>query len=467
MAEKNINDIPRSLRDLFDRGMAAYNKDNFDYAIHLFTDLLQKEPAFFDCRQALRAAQFRKGGKGGGLLKRFLSQASPSLAKGQIALRTNPTEAIHCAEQVLNDSPNSAAAHELLARAAMAVDLPRTAVLSLEIVFKANPGDRGVAMRLAEALVAAGQVARADKIYSDLLAAKPNDLEVARAYKDLGAHRTIHEKGYADFGSTSASYRDALKDEKEAVTLEQENRSLKAGDAASLLLQEYQQRLAREPDNPKVLRTIADLHTQAGRFDDAIAAYSQILEREGRQDAALERALTDVRLKQFDARIQALDPADPDHASKLATLREERDTLELADCRARVDRYPADLALRFELGQLHFRARRITEAIQELQKAQGHPHLRLAAMGLIARCFALRGMNDLAARTFQNVLKEKPGFDDEKKELLYDLGVVLDKMGKASEAMDQFKLIYENDIGFRDVAARVDAYYAAQAGGST
>jgi len=40
-------------------------------------------------------------------------------------------------------------------------------------------------------------------------------------------------------------------------------------------------------------------------------------------------------------------------------------------------------------------------------------------------------LNDLAARTFQNAIREKPVFDDEKKELLYELGSVLEKMGKA------------------------------------
>jgi len=266
MAEKSLNDIPRALREQFDRGMAAYNKQNLDYAITLFTDVLQKEPAFYDCREALRAAQFRKGGKGPGLFKKFLGQASPVLAKAQIALRTNPPEALHCAEEVLNEDPKNHAAHELLARAAMNIGLPRTAVLSLEIVFKANPGDRGVAIRLAQALVAAGQVARADKIYSDLLASNPADLEVARAYKDLGARRTIHEKGYAEFGSSDASYRNALKDKEEAVTLEQEQRTVKAEDVSQRLLDDHEERLAREPGNLKVLRNIADLHAQAGRL---------------------------------------------------------------------------------------------------------------------------------------------------------------------------------------------------------
>jgi tetratricopeptide (TPR) repeat protein len=71
-------------------------------------------------------------------------------------------------------------------------------------------------------------------------------------------------------------------------------------------------------------------------------------------------------------------------------------------------------------------------------------------------------MFDLAARTFQNALKEKPGFDDEKKELIYQLGCVLEKMNKREEAIEQFKQIYEIDIGYKDVAAKVDAYYSQQ-----
>jgi lipopolysaccharide biosynthesis regulator YciM len=80
-------------------------------------------------------------------------------------------------------------------------------------------------------------------------------------------------------------------------------------------------------------------------------------------------------------------------------------------------------------------------------------------MSYLGQCFALRGMNDMAARTLQNALKEKGVFDDEKKELLYALGVVFEKMGKTEEAMDQFKQIYEVDMGFKDVSAKVDAYY--------
>jgi tetratricopeptide (TPR) repeat protein len=126
------------------------------------------------------------------------------------------------------------------------------------------------------------------------------------------------------------------------------------------------------------------------------------------------------------------------------------------------EKYPSDLQLRFDLGLLHFKAGKLTEAIPEFQKAQSNPHKRIPALNYLGQCFARRGLNDLAARTFQNALKEKPTFDDEKKELIYELGSVLEKLGKVEEAIEQFKLIYEVDIGYRDVAAKVDAYYSKQ-----
>jgi tetratricopeptide (TPR) repeat protein len=114
------------------------------------------------------------------------------------------------------------------------------------------------------------------------------------------------------------------------------------------------------------------------------------------------------------------------------------------------------------LGQLYFQAGKITEAIQEFQKAQGNPHKRLLAMNYLAQCYAKRKMYDMAARQLQNAIKEKPVFDDEKKEMVYNLGCVLESMGKKEDAVEQFKLIYEMDIGYKDVAAKVDAFYAGQ-----
>jgi hypothetical protein len=35
-------------------------------------------------------------------------------------------------------------------------------------------------------------------------------------------------------------------------------------------------------------------------------------------------------------------------------------------------------------------------------------------------------------------------------------------MGKKAEAIEQFLIIYESDVAYRDVGAKVDAHYAGQ-----
>ena len=45
MAEKGLNELPRELRVLFTKGTEALQRDNFDYAIDLFNQVLAKAPA--------------------------------------------------------------------------------------------------------------------------------------------------------------------------------------------------------------------------------------------------------------------------------------------------------------------------------------------------------------------------------------------------------------------------------------
>jgi tetratricopeptide (TPR) repeat protein len=172
--------------------------------------------------------------------------------------------------------------------------------------------------------------------------------------------------------------------------------------------------------------------------------------------------MAETIVRRFDFQLEQLDPAAPDYAEQSAKIQAKKLDFQTTDCQQRVEKYPTDFAIRFEMGALYFQAGKINEAIQEFQKAQQNPHKRLAAMNYLAQCYAKRKMFDLAARTLQNAIKEKPVFDDEKKDLIYNLGCVLESMGKKEEAVEQFKQIYEMDIGYKDVAAKVDAFYAGQ-----
>src|SRR5690242_4093749 len=126
MPEKGISQVSRSTRELFEKGMAAYQRQNFDYAIAIFNQILQTEPGFYDCREALRATQVRNAVAQSGFFKKMFGTASSSssLAKGQIMLRSQPLETIKVSEQILNADPTNVSAHKLLAEAALLADLP-------------------------------------------------------------------------------------------------------------------------------------------------------------------------------------------------------------------------------------------------------------------------------------------------------------------------------------------------------
>jgi hypothetical protein len=154
------------------------------------------------------------------------------------------------AEQILNSDPNNSAAHRIIVEAADALELPRTAALSYETLSNNSPKDRDLAIAFARALAAAGDVSvgehsRGEKILMDLLKETPNDGELNQALKDLSARKTLDEGGYAALEGGQGSYRDILKDKKEAVSLEQEKRVQKTEDVTGRLVEEYEARLNR------------------------------------------------------------------------------------------------------------------------------------------------------------------------------------------------------------------------------
>lgn len=462
MPEKSINELPRDLRVLFTKGSDALQRENYDYAIDLFSQILIKEPAQFDVRRSLRQAQLRKAGEGKGFFKKMLSGAgsAPLVAKGNMVLSKNPAEALQIAEQILNSDPNNSGGHKLVVEAASAMDLPKTAVLSLEILTHNSPKDLEVAIKFARALADSGQAGKAEDILSGMAREYPGDNDLSQALKDISARKTLNEGGYEGLADGKGSYRDILKDKEEAAILEQQNRQVKTEDVTERLINEYETRLKTEPKNMKLVRSLAEMYASKKNFDKAMAYYDQLKASEVGADASLDKNIADTMARRFEHQLSQLDSSAPDYPEKAAKIQAEKEAFALTDCQKRAERFPTDLQIRFELGQLLFKAGKISEAIAELQKAQGNPQRRVAAMNLLAQCYAKRKMFELATRTFQTAMKEKQVFDEEKKDLVYNLAMVFEAMGKKEDAMREYQEIYAVDAGYRDVSAKMDAHFS-------
>jgi tetratricopeptide (TPR) repeat protein len=83
----------------------------------------------------------------------------------------------------------------------------------------------------------------------------------------------------------------------------------------------------------------------------------------------------------------------------------------------------------------------------------------LRALSYLGLCFMHKGLPELAVSRFREALARVEGFTETSKELLYNLGSAYEQMGKKEEARAQYEKVYERDITFRNVKAKLETLY--------
>src|SRR5437764_8153675 len=164
-------------------------------------------------------------------------------------------------------------------------------------------------------------------------------------------------------------------------------------------------------------------------------------------------------LEEFLSTYRARDEMYAEKSEQLRVAKVSRAEILIADAQEWVARNPTDLQLRFELGENFFNAGRFREAVPELQRARQNPHVRLKAMNVLGCCYGELGMLDLAMKQLEEASREILSMDAMKKEIVYNLGLIYERMGELEKSLACMKQIYEVDYGYRDVARRVESSY--------
>ena len=144
----------------------------------------------------------------------------------------------------------------------------------------------------------------------------------------------------------------------------------------------------------------------------------------------------------------------------LAGYRAQKQETQIAAARERVERNPTDLTFRFELGEQLVKAGQHSEAVAELQKAQNSPSLGVRAKYLLGQCFEVKNITNLAVKQYEDAKSKLPAMDGMKKDIVYRLGLLHEKMGDKEKYLANMTEIYEVDSAYQDVAARVEGGYA-------
>jgi tetratricopeptide (TPR) repeat protein len=464
MAVKTERELSESLRALWLKAVSAIELRNFGYAISLLQEILKQEPEFLTGRQLLRRAEVTKSKSA---KKSFfnISTAPIGAMKAQREIKKDPKRAVEMLEEVLEGEPYNRQANLLLKEAALAAGWSEVGVFALRTLLEENPRDVKVLQQLGRLYYDLGDHENEVEIYNQLTAINPLDAQSLRLGKDASARASMKRGGWTQ----AESYRDLIKDKDEAISLEQQSRIRLTGEALDRQIAETYARHQAEPENLDFARRLGALSEQKDDLESAIRWYQYAADLVKGADTGLLRKISDLKIKCLEREIAAHEEflstysaRDEVYAEKTGQLRAakvSRAEILIADAQERVARNPTDLQLRFELGENFFNAGRFRQAVPELQRARQNPHARLKAMNVLGCCYGELGMLDLAMNQLEEASQEISSMDAMKKEIVYNLGLICERMGDPGKALACMKQIYEVDYGYRDVARRVESSY--------
>ncbi len=468
MEEVALQDLDPRLQKQIENARKAVDK-NPTYAVDILVNIVNRNLGCLDARKILRKAQQRsKGAKSKGFGK-FLSKVTslPFSMGSDAKVKKDPVKAMESAEQMLSADPYNPVPHRLLGAAAEALELNETAAFAYEELRKVEPDNMENVKALMNAYIRIGRTEDAIRIGDAAFRKNPADDELQNLIKKASVEQSIDKGRWEE----EKSFRDKLKDEDEAQKLEQASRAKTGESGLRSLIQDALAAVAEEPNNINFYRDLASNYRKLGEYDNALEWVGKARQLDsGRADVNLERlvgTLTREKMEKAIAEQEAALEADPANATiqvELEKLRAEERHFRLQQAESLVQRYPNEFGYRFELGELYLQDGEVDKAIKELQLAQRSPKVRVSALILLGKAYKEKGFADLAAEQLNTAKSEIPGMNEQKKDVLYELGSAYEQQGDLEKAMIEFKALYGADISYRDVAQKIDDFYSKKNG---
>ncbi len=463
MQEIPVTSLDPRLQKQLENAQVALQRGNADYVIEVTAQVLKSAPGCVPVRRLQRVAQLKKNQTKSKLFTKAFG--SVTQAGFMFGSKKDPVKGIENAEKMLAVDPNNVSALRLLADSAATLEMPETVCFAWESIREIQPNDHESMLALGAAYIDAKKPKEALRVADELLRTKPQDGDALALMRRASVAQTMDKGKWED---TEGTFREKLRDEAEAVSLEQASKVVTSSEMTERLIQEAIARVSSEPGNLNHYRSVVDGYRKLNRFADALEWMRKARQLPaGAADSGLEKIESDLEVAVLENEVHVLEtkleasPEDPAAKAAYDQAKTKLTAFRLSQAKAYVERYPNDYGARYTLANLHYEAGEYQEAIANYQQALKNPKVRIQALAGMGRSFKARKMFDLAVAQFQTAKNELASMDDLKKDVIYQLASCYEGMGKTKEAIDEFKIIYSDDVGFRDVSDKINAFYAS------
>ena len=446
-------DLAQKAQNFTNRGRQALETGRYDLAVDMLMEAVSAAPDVLETRKLLRAAQiasFRKNGKTG-LGAKFGCMMARQKVMGLVK-KGKGAEAMAEAEKLLCQNPLDADNIEAAVKAAEAAGKADHAAITVEAAYECSNKDPALLERVATYYKMAKRWDKARDAYRKLAEMKPGDQRVLQMLKNAEAQATMNS-GWEQTAGKKGGFQNLIANKEQAAKLDAANKAVVSGDDAELLIAEKMKQIAAEPKNMNARRALARIYIQGKRYYEAIDVLQQAIAASGTMDPELDRMLSQTKVQYYEQQIDALRAQGRE--DEAVEMEGERDQFVFDDLAQRVERYPNDLHLKFELGKQYFTYGYYEDALAQLQQAQKSPKDRLWALYYLAMCFLNQGQTDMAVMQLETARDAIPTMDDLKKKVVYQLGLCAEAAGDLEKAYQYYKDVYSSDVGFEDLSERM------------
>ncbi|MBR4938991.1 MAG: hypothetical protein IKZ22_08995 [Kiritimatiellae bacterium] len=446
-------DLAQKAQNFTNRGRQALETGRYELAVDMLMEAVSAAPDVLETRKLLRAAQianFRKNGKAG-----FGAKLGYMMARQKImglVKKGQGLEAMAEAEKLLAQNPLDADNIEAAVKAAEAAGKADHAAISIEAAYECSNRDPVLLERVATYYTMAKRWDKARDAYQKLSEMKPGNQDVLQKLKNCEAQATMNA-GWEQTAGKKGGFQNLIANKDQAAKLDAANKAVVTGDDAELLIAEKLKQIEAEPKNMNARRALARLYIQGKRYYEAIEALQNAIEFAGTMDPELDRMLSQTKTLYYDQQIDALRAEGRE--DEALEMEGEKNQFVFDDLAQRVERYPNDLHLRFELGKQYFTYGYYDDALTHLQLAQKSPKDRLWSLYYLAMCFLNQGQTDMAVMQLETARDAIPMMDDLKKNVVYQLGLCAEAAGDLEKAYQYYKDVYSTYVGFEDLAERM------------
>jgi tetratricopeptide (TPR) repeat protein len=439
------------------RGNEALPKENWDYAIQMYSQSVKFVPGNLTYRQSLRFTEYKKyGDNKTGAKMSAMKLMGPRAAIKKCRMGKDWKGVDEAAEEGLKINPWDAQLGADVGDACLVLGHPDCAIFAYEESLKVDKTNVSVNKSLAGLLEERGEYQRAVECWQRILKVDPTSGEARSKITALSAKSVLDRGGYEGADSTKgvmAAHEVAKRLGKNKDT---------DGPGVSMEA-DLQRAIRKEPTNKDNYVKLADYYRREGPLEKAEEQLLKALEVSG-NDVGIRELLEDVQLelmkKTHEIAKEQLrtNPTDATLKQRAVDLGNELLKRQLEILAVRVDRYPADMRMKFELGSCYMKVKKWALAIPLFQQSRGDPRLKGEALVKLGKCFCYDNKLQLGIRQFEAAMPEVK-FEvnpDLYKELHYSAGVVYQELKNFKAAEEEFQRVLEVDYGYKDTLDRLN-----------